>query len=232
MFTGFPEETIRFFLSLRFHNDATFFDAHRDEYEKYVRAPFYAFIDALAPTMRLIADDMELRPAKCLARIRRDTRFSRDKSPYRDHMWLLLRRGGEERAVSAMYWFELSPEVVEWGLGFWDNNRPAMNALRKRMREKPEEVLSALQEARIPDAGLDLYGARYSRMAMPADLPQALQEIYPLKELYVKRTAVPLRIAYTQEVLTRCAEDMLRLKPLYTLLRKAADDGMAALDPG
>ena len=40
MFTGFPEETIRFFLELRFHNEATFFNAHRDEYERSVREPF------------------------------------------------------------------------------------------------------------------------------------------------------------------------------------------------
>ena len=34
MFKGFPEETIRFFLELSFHNDATLFEAHRQEYEK------------------------------------------------------------------------------------------------------------------------------------------------------------------------------------------------------
>ena len=231
MFTGFPEETIRFFLELRFHNDAAFFNANRQVYEDVVRKPFYAFIDAMAPTMRLVADDLDLRPAKCLARIRRDTRFSRDKTPYRDHMWLLFRRGGEERALSAMYWFELSPDVVEWGLGFWDNNRPAMEALRKRMREKPEEVMQALTDAHIPDTGLELYGARYARMATPAHLPQALQEIYPLKELYIKRTGVPLRTAYTGAIVEQCAADMLRLKPVYQLLRKAADDGMAAPDP-
>jgi uncharacterized protein (DUF2461 family) len=29
---------------------------------------------------------MEVRPVKCLARLRRDTRFTKDKSPYRDHL--------------------------------------------------------------------------------------------------------------------------------------------------
>ena len=37
MFKGFPEETIRFFLELRYHNDAEFFNANRDTYETYVR---------------------------------------------------------------------------------------------------------------------------------------------------------------------------------------------------
>ena len=228
MFSGFPEETVRFFLELRFHNEASFFNAHREDYERFVKEPFYAFIEAMAPAVRSIADDMDLRPGKCLARIRRDTRFSKDKSPYRDHMWLLFRRAGEEREHSAMYWFELGPERVEWGLGFWDNNRPAMDALRKRIREKPDEVLRVLQDIRVPDQGLDLYGDRYRRFAMPEGLPQALQEIYPLKELYIKRTGVPMQAAYTGEVVERCAADLVRLKPMYLLLRKAADEGLAA----
>ena len=229
MFDGFPEETVRFFLELRFHNDASFFNAHRDEYEKYVREPFYAFIDAMTPAVRQVADDMELRPARCLARIRRDTRFTKDKSPYRDHMWLLFRRGGEERENAAMYWFELAPERVEWGLGFWGNNRPVMDALRKKIREKPDEVTNIFAQARVPEPGLELYGERYQRFAVPPGLPDTLAEIYPRKELYIKRTQVPQRVAYTHEVVERCSEDILRLKPLYQLLRKAADEGMAAL---
>lgn len=230
MFKGFPEDTVRFFLDLRFHNEASFYNEHREEYEKSVKQPFYDFIDAMAPAVKQVADDMEVRPAKCLARIRRDTRFSKDKTPYRDHLWLLFRRGGEVRDTSVMYWFELSPEDVAWGLGFWGYNRPAMDALRKRMVNKPEEVLAALKEARVPDRNLEIYGDRYQRMTPPEEMPQALKEIYPLKEVYIKRTGIPMKTAYTKDLVTRCSEDVLRLKPLYLLLRKAADEGLAALD--
>lgn len=230
MFEGFPEETIRFFLDLRFHNDAAFFNANRDRYEKSVREPFYAFIEAMAPAVSQIADDMELRPNKCLARIRRDTRFSRDKSPYRDHLWLLFKRAGEPREKGVMYWFELSPETVNWGLGFWDYNRPAMNVLRDRMLNKPDTVLKVLRDARVPAENLQIYGDRYARMAVPQQLPQVLQEIYPLKEIHVKRTNVPLSVAYTPEIVDLCSQDILRLKPLYTLLKEAVDLGKASLD--
>jgi uncharacterized protein (TIGR02453 family) len=230
MFEGFPEDTVRFFLELRFHNEAAFFNAHRGEYERFVRDPFYAFIDAMAPAVKQIADDMELRPDRCLARIRRDTRFSNDKTPYRDHLWLLFRRAGEVRDTSVMYWFELAPERVTWGLGFWGQNRPAMDALRKRMAEKPSEVLSAIRKARVPGDGLELDGDRYQRMAVPDTVPQELKALYPLKELYAMRKDVPMRTAYSREVVERFSEDLLRLKPLYLLLREAADEGIAALD--
>ena len=45
MFPGFSEDTVRFFLDIRFHNNKTFMEAHRDEYKKIVQEPFFALID-------------------------------------------------------------------------------------------------------------------------------------------------------------------------------------------
>lgn len=230
MFPGFPEETVRFFLDLRFHNETSWFHAHREAYETYVRKPFSAFIEAMTPTVMRIADDMETRPNKCLARINRDIRFTRDKSPYRDHMWMLFRRSGEEREHAVMYWFELSPEVVEWGVGFWGYNRPAMDALRERMVKKPAEVRRVLRRCGIPDETLHIYGDRYKSMKPPAGMSADLAMLYPCKVIYVKRIGVPLGESYRPEIIDRVSEDFLRLKPLYLLLRQAADEGMAKLD--
>ncbi len=230
MFPGFPEETVRFFLDLRFHNETSWFHAHREAYETYVRKPFSEFIEAMTPTVMRIADDMETRPNKCLARINRDIRFTRDKSPYRDHMWMLFRRSGEEREHAVMYWFELSPEVVEWGVGFWGYNRPAMDALRERMVKKPAEVRRVLRRCGIPDETLHIYGDRYKSMKPPAGMSADLAMLYPCKEIYVKRVGVPLAESYRPEIIDRVSEDFLRLKPLYLLLRQAADEGMAKLD--
>jgi len=226
-FTGFPEEMIRFFLALRLHNDHVFFMAHEAEYKQYVKAPLYAFIDAIAPAMLSIANDIEVRPAKCLARIRRDTRFTKDKSPYRDHMWLLFRRSGEPREASVMYWFEISPEAVEWGLGFWGDNRPALDALRRRIVHQPGAVSGVLDGCRLPSADLALYGESYKRMQVPAAIPEELQPYYSRKSLYIKRSGVPLSRAYQPDILDLASADMIRLKPMYELLRACADEGMS-----
>ena len=230
MFKGFPEETIRFFLELRLHNDATFFHAHQDEYLRYVKKPFYDFIDTLAPTALEISGDMEIRPNKCLSRIHRDTRFSKDKSPYRDHLWLLFRRGGETCEKSAMYWFELSPERVEWGLGFWGRNLPIMEALRRRMKFKPEEVRAALRKSRVPDKDLQIFGERYQRMKPPDGMAIDLATLYPLKDFYIQRVEPPFHLCYDESLVDIVAKDFLRLKPMYQLLRSVADEGMTRLD--
>lgn len=230
MFSGFPEETVRFFLDIRFHNDTSFMKAHQEEFNASVKAPFYAFIDEMASTMLSIAPDIDVRPDKCLARIHRDTRFSKDKSPYRDHLWLLFRRAGEPRDTAVMYWFELGVDHIEWGLGFWGGNRPAMNALRERMTRKPQEVLRALKAANVPDAALQIYGDRYQRMKPPDGMPLKLAMLYPLKDFYIKRVDPPLSLCYQSDLTDIVKKDFIRLKPMYTLLRSVADEGMAQLD--
>ena len=83
MFSGFPEETIRFFLDIRFHNEVSFYKAHEDEYQTFVKKPFYRFIEELGETMLSISDDLDVTRAKCLSRLRRDSRFATDTSAYR-----------------------------------------------------------------------------------------------------------------------------------------------------
>ena len=118
MFTGFTDETVQFFLDLKFHNSTEYFHQHHDRYVETVQQVFYSFIDELAPDMLKIDPEMEVRPHKCLSRIHRDTRFSKDKSPYRDHLWLLFRRAAEPREKALMYFFEFGPDRLNWGMGF------------------------------------------------------------------------------------------------------------------
>lgn len=230
MFSGFPEETIRFFLDIRFHNEVSFYKAHEDEFQTYVKKPFYSLIEELGETMLSISDDLEVRPAKCLARLRRDTRFTKDKSPYRDHLWVVFHRAGVPKDGSVMYWFELSPEAAEWGLGFWGQNRPAMDALRRRIVEKPTEVRRALRQSRVPDENLLLLGERYQRMKPPPGVPLELAMLYPCKDLYIKRCNVPFQTCYRPELAEALKKDFVRLKPMYRLLREAADEGAARLE--
>lgn len=140
MFTGFTDETIQFFLDLKFHNSTEFFHSQHDRYLETVQSPFYEMIREMAPAMLKIDPEMEIRPFKCLSHIHRDTRFSRDKSPYRDHLWFLFRRQAEPREKSLFYFFELGPDRLAWGLGFWGENREAMDLFRKecaRTRTEP-----------------------------------------------------------------------------------------------
>ncbi len=227
MFNGFTEETIQYFLDLKFHNNTDFFHASHDRYVEDVQHVFYSMIEELAPHMLKIDPAMEVRPHKCLSRIHRDTRFSRDKSPYRDHLWFLFRRAGEPREKSLFYYFELGPSRLSWGMGFWGENREALDLFRKHMRTNPDGTLALIDDMELEKRNLALGGTVHKKMVVPPEIPSRLQKWYLLKDMYIGKVTPDYRIIYSEKILKDVRRDFSALAPLYRLLRGYADEAFA-----
>lgn len=215
----------QFMLDIRFNNNKAFMDEHRAEYQQLMRDPHYRFIQALTPTVLAIDSSMEVRPVKALSRIFRDTRFSHDKSPYRDHHWVAFRRAGEPRDQSIMFWFEVRVDAVSWGLGFWGENRPAMDVFRRRMVADPLRFADILNN--VTDTGLRLDGDIYKKMQPPEELMDWLKPWYVRKELLVMRDITDASIALADRLLPAVQADYLKMAPLYQLLRGCHEISMA-----
>ena len=224
MFTGFTDETIRFFLDLKFHNNSAYFHENHERYVAEVQHVFYDMIDALAPEMLKIDPRMEVRPHKCLSRIHRDTRFSRDKSPYRDHLWFLFRRASEPREKSLFYYFELGPDRLGWGMGFWDENREALDIFRKRMKANPDGTMALLDSMELPERKLILGGSIHKKMTVPPEIPERLRRWYLAKDFYIWRENPDFRWVYSERILREVRKDFRTMAPLYRLLRGYADE--------
>ena len=224
MFNGFSDETVQFLLDLKFHNNSEFFHQEHERYVETVQTPFYEMIDALAPDMRRIDPMMEIRPYKCLSRIHRDTRFSRDKSPYRDHHWFLFRRAAEPREKSMFYFFEFGPDRLDWGMGIWGENRDLMDVFRKRIRANPEGIRSMITDMDLPGHMLYLGGSVFKRMEVPCEVPDTMKRWYKSREMYIGKYDPPREWAFTDRVFREVRKDFLSLAPLYRLLRGFADD--------
>ena len=224
MFNGFTDDTVQFFLDLKFHNNTPYFHENHDRYVETVQGPFYEMIEELAPDMSKIDPLMEIRPYKCLSRIHRDTRFSKDKSPYRDHHWFLFRRAAEPREKCLFYYFEFGPDRLSWGLGIWGENRELMDLFRKRMRANPDGTLAMIDDMDLPKRGLYLGGTAFKRMEIPEEIPERLKRWYASRELYVGKYNPPATWAFTEKILHEVRRDFRTLAPLYRTLRGCADD--------
>lgn len=224
MFNGFPEETIQFFLDLRFHNNAAFFHEQHDRYVRDVQTPFYDFINELAPTMRDIDPQMETRPHKCLSRIHRDTRFSKDKSPYRDHLWLAFRRQAEQKEGSVNFFFELGPQGMGWGMGTWGENKPLNERFRREIAADPMRIAAIIDSCDLPGKHMTLTGSSYKRIEIPEQVPDRLHTWYAMREFYIPRTNPQQRWAFSKEVFLQVRHDFEALAPIYRMLRGIQDE--------
>lgn len=224
MFAGFTDETIQFFLDLRFHNYTEYFHEQHDRYVETVQRPFYELIESLAPTMKKIDPMMEIRPHKCLSRIHRDTRFSRDKSPYRDHLWFLFRREDEPRERAVFFYGEFGPDRLDWGFGIWGENREMMDIFRRKLAANPDGMTALFDDMDLPKRKLGLGGTYFKRMDIPPQIPERMKRWYAARELYVGKAVREYSWAFTERMEQEMKKDFLTMAPMYQVFRGIRDE--------
>ena len=147
-FAGCPEEMYQFFWEIAFQNNREFFEANRERYRRVVQQPMLALAGELAPAALSIDPRFNVRPSSVVSRIRRDTRFTRDKSPYRDHVWLGYKPAGARTSECFVLYAEFERERYGYGMGMYAPEPALMAELRARMLARPQRFLALVQAPR------------------------------------------------------------------------------------
>lgn len=227
MFSGFPPETEQYFLDLRFHNHITWFHETHERYLRDVQQHFYEFIEDMLPALTEIDPQMEQRPYKVLARIRRDTRFTKDKTPYRDHLWIWFHRAGESREDSLGYWFEYGVSSLSWGLGSWGECKPMMELFRREIEAHPARVSGIISSCNLPQRHLVAFGDTWKRLEVPPGVPDHLRYWYTAKRIGIEQTRPDWEAVTSRRILQLVREDYQTLSPIYKLLIGMSDESQS-----
>ena len=111
--------TLKFLKNLKKNNNKAWFDAHRKEYEA-AKIDFENFIQSVLDKQSKNDRDLkELTAKKCMFRINRDVRFSKDKSPYKTNFGASMSKGGKKSGLAG-YYFHLEPGKSFLGGGLMD----------------------------------------------------------------------------------------------------------------
>lgn len=180
-FTGFPTETTAFLAALAANNDKAWFDAHRDDYEAYWVAPARRFVTAAGEALVDLAPGIEAQPRinGSIFRINRDTRFSADKTPYKDHLDFWFWEGERSRAVSGFY-MRITPTELGIGAGAHGFDAPRLAAFRSAVvgDDSGERLRRAV--AAVEGAGWPVAGEKYKR------LPRGMEAVTPTQERFLR----------------------------------------------
>ncbi len=153
----FSTATLTFLRGLKRHNDRTWFEAHRAEYEAHVKQPMGELIEELDVRLTRFAPEIIGEPKRSMFRIYRDIRFSPDKSPYKTHAscWFYHRDGS--RAVGrgaggeggAGFYFQIAPGDSFVGGGMWMPPRDALLKLREAVGDDPKRISKIATDRRL-----------------------------------------------------------------------------------
>ncbi len=157
-----PHFTPAFFQFLRQlakHNSPEWFKDHKAEYEQHVKGPMLRFIADLRPRIAKISTHIEVDPklvGGSMQRMNRDTRFSKDKSPYKTSVGAMFGHDvGSGKELKLGYHLSLAPDKggereagkasgTKAYVGIWEPDAKALDAIRTRIMVKPDEWKKAV----------------------------------------------------------------------------------------
>lgn len=107
----FDQQFTNFLKSLSKDNTKEWFDSNRDVYENFVKKPFEAFVTDLIGEIRKVDPSIRIMAKEAIFRINKDTRFSKDKTPYKTSVSAAISAGGKNSEFPGIY-VEMNHEKV------------------------------------------------------------------------------------------------------------------------
>lgn len=183
-FRGFHPDAAEFLADLAMNNERAWFQARKPDYERLCKAPMEAFVAALAE--RFEARDLPLLadPRRSIFRIYRDTRFAKDKSPYKTHLganfpWLDAGHEVEAGAHANGGYFHFQPGQMYVGGGVWMAERPRLEAFRQAIVRDEARVRAAIEDPGFV-AAFGSIKSQHSLVRVPPGYPAE----HPLADLF------------------------------------------------
>ena len=137
----FRPQLFRFLKDLKANNDRDWFQANKPRYEKEVKEAAIRFISDFGPHLSKISEHFRADPRPVggsLFRIYRDTRFSKDKTPYKTHVGIHFRHEAAKSAHAPGFYLHLEPGSAFLGAGIWRPEPKVAYTIRDAILEDPD----------------------------------------------------------------------------------------------
>jgi uncharacterized protein (TIGR02453 family) len=194
-FGGFHEEGMRFLSQLASNNTREWFQEHKGVYESSVKGPMLALVESVNVALQEFAPEyIAAEPAKALSRINRDTRFSKDKSPYRTSLSAVFPRGGAEKHEVAGFFFGISPEGVEVVGGAYMPGPDQLQRLRACFAEQHAEFRKLVKARGLTSLMGDVQGEQLQRVPRDFDPAHPAGDLLRYKQVFFRAHLEPALI--------------------------------------
>jgi uncharacterized protein (TIGR02453 family) len=220
-FAGFPREGLAFLDRLAGHNERKWFHAHREEYDRFLLEPARDFVESFGAGAEPLGEpvDADPRVGRSIMRINRDTRFRRDKTPYKTHLDLWFPQGPGPSRERPGFWFRLAPERLILGAGMHHLERSLLERFREAVADPARGVALADAVDAVRAAGGEVGGQTYKRLPAGYDVDERRAPLLLHSGLYAwVDFAPPPRETHEPEFPTFCVAEYTKLLPVQSWL--------------
>jgi uncharacterized protein (TIGR02453 family) len=160
----FTKGFLGFLEGLSLNNDRAWFDEHRKTYEQEVKRPYEVFVADLIERIKEHEPGLRMTPREAIFRINRDTRFSKDKSPYKTHMGAIIGLGGKRGADKTGFYVHLAHDEAYTAGGAYEVSPKAVERIRKAIARRPDEFAALLKDRKFKSTFGTMRGEKHKRV--------------------------------------------------------------------
>ena len=153
-FKGYPKSTLSFLRQLEKNNNRDWFAENKHRYEAEVLDPSLDFIATMQPHLHKISDHFDAIPKRSggsLMRVYRDTRFSKDKTPYKTNIGIQFRHQLGKDVHAPGFYLHIDPKDCFVGIGLWRPDGRAIRKIREAIVENRSEWRKVTRAKRFRD---------------------------------------------------------------------------------
>ncbi len=162
----FEPSLFKYLRDLKKHNERVWFKANKPRYEAELRGPMLHFIEEFAPHLEKISEHFLADPRPIggsLFRIHRDTRFAKDKTPYKTHAGAHFRHVRAKDVHAPGFYLHMEPDNVFWGAGIWHPDSATLGKIREAIVADPKRWQRLTHAKALSAAGCELVGDSLKR---------------------------------------------------------------------
>ncbi|MBQ6266440.1 MAG: DUF2461 domain-containing protein [Clostridia bacterium] len=222
-YDGITRDALFLLAENRFRDSRAFYEEHKEALKQGVTVPMRQLAGILGGELLSLDPLMCTIPTKMVSRIRRDTRFTKDQSLYREHMWIMFMRPKHEWENYPAFWFEVSPNGYSMGVGLYGHAPGLMQTFRAHICAREADFRAAVRDALA--SGAVPYGERYKR-PQPG-CPTGLEALYNCKDFGFIYESSRLEDLADETIIGILRGCFRQLAPTFRFLLAVSDDYFA-----
>lgn len=218
-FPGFSPDAIAFLRALKRNNRREWFQPRKEKYDKLIKQPMLELVSCLNEEFARFAPEYITPPQKALYRIYRDTRFSKDKTPYKTHVSAIFpRHTAVKREGSVFYFHFTEKELLVFG-GVWGPERDELLAYRTLLQEQYQELQALLEDEKVKRLLGELQGAQLTRMPKGFPVDHPAEGLLRRRQWYLENT-FDIKLLTTSRVVAEISRHFEVMAPLVEFLNR------------
>lgn len=187
-FPGFSPQAITFLGGLERNNKREWFQPRKEIYEEQIRKPLEQLVNAVNSELAEFSPRHVTPTKKAIFRIYRDTRFSKDKRPYKTHIAATFFLQNLGKAAGPCFYFHFTPKELLIFAGVWMPEREELVAIRNMLAEQHEEFRSLLAGRNLQKEMGKLKGEQLSRVPKGFATEHPAEDLIRHKQWFLEST--------------------------------------------